>query len=433
MDELPYRTPQKQKWAQQEWYQYVIYALCFAIGFLTLGFCSSNSGLYLTAITKALDMSRSTYSLRNVFHYIATTILQFFFGTLVARFGEKKMTCVGIISLIFAVLTSAWAESAALLYVSGLLLGIGFSFCATTMLSYIVSRWCTKKRGLIMGLVLSANGLGSAAAAQIVTPIIYDKTDIFGYRKAYYLIAVMLAALLVLVVIFLREPPMREREKFERHKKRAGAATWSGVNYATLTRKPFFYVTLLTIFCSAFAITVNTADLSPLMTDQGIDEKYIAVVLSAHSLALTAGKIFSGMIYDRIKLRKTMLLCQMFVLLSMVSMLLVSSSGFGCTMAMVSGITAALGMPIQTVLVSCLVFEMFGDCDYAKLIGVCMAAVTAGMAVGHYIGNLVYDLCGSYKPILAVLTGVMAVVVLVFQLCVTAANKMRREIEADTL
>lgn len=433
MEETQKKPLQKRGWAQQEWYQYVIYVLCFVIGFLTLGFCSNNSGLYLTAVTNALDMSRSTYSLRNVFRQLTATVLSLFFGPFVSRFGEKKLTCFGIVSLIFAVLTAAWAEDAVLIFVSGILLGVGFSFCATTMITYIIGRWCTKNRGLITGLVLSATGLGGAVAAQIVTPMIYDVNDIFGYRKAYYMIAVMLVALLVLVVIFLREPPRSESEKFERRKKRAGAASWSGVTFEQVSRKPFFYCTLLVIFCSTLTVAMTSLNISPIMTDKGIDANFIASVMTVESLALLLSKATSGGLTDRFGLRKMMAIVQGFVLLSAAMMLAVSDTGIGRGMAMFAGVCAGLGLTVETVMVSCLVLEMFGDRDYAKIMGICMAACTAGIAAGNYVGSLVFDLCGSYDPCLWVLTGLMLVVTVLLQFCVSSAKKLRREIEADTL
>ena len=417
--------------AQRDWYQWVIYALCFVMGFITLGFCSNNSGLYLTAVTKALGISRSTFALRNVFRYIASTVLSLFFGPIVARFGEKKITCVGILSLIGAVLTAAWAEGPALLYVSGVLLGIGFTGSATTMISYIIGRWCRKNYGMITGVVLSANGLGGAVAALIVTPMIYDETNVFGYRNAYYMIAVMLAALLAAVLLLLKEPPADtgEEVKAEKSRKKRGAS-WSGVSYEEVVKKPLFYVTLATLFCSTFAICIATADLSPLMTDKGMDEGYIALVLSVHSLMMVVGKVFAGVLFDKAGLRRTMLLCQICVLIGMVSMLLVEPTGLGRGMAMLSGVISSLGMPIQTVMISCLALEMFGDHSYAKIMGICSAAVTAGTAAGHYFGNLVYDVYGSYVPILVALSGVMVAVVIVFQFCMNASEKMRKEIEA---
>lgn len=425
--------PLKHTLLDKERYQWVIYVLCFAISFLTLGFCGNNSGLYLTAVTKALDISRSTYSLRNVFRYATATVLSLFFGPFISRFGEKKLTCFGIVSLIFAVLTAAWAESALLIFVSGILLGLGFNFCATTMITYIIGRWCTKNRGLITGVVLSATGLGGAVAAQIVTPMIYDETDLFGYRRAYYMIAVMLVVLLVLVIAFLREPPRSEGETFERRKKRASAASWSGVTFQEVARKPFFYLTLAVIFFSTLTAAMTSLNLSPLMTDKGIDSGFIATALSVQSLALLLSKAVSGGLSDRFGLRKIMALCQTCLIVSLASMLVVSDSTFGRGMALLSNMTAGLGMAVETVLVSCTVIELFGDRDYAKIMGICMAACTAGIAVGNFAGNLVFDLCGSYDPMLWTMAIVMVVVTVMFQFCMTSARKMRKEIETKAV
>lgn len=421
--------------AQKDWYQWVIYALCFAMGFITLGFCSSNSGLYLTAITKALGMSRAAFSMRNVLRYGATSVLNLFFGAMVARFGEKKMACAGVICLIGAVLSAAWAQGPALIYLSGLLLGVGFIGCGTTMISYIIGRWCRKNKGTITGIVLSANGFGGALAAQIVTPIIYDESNVFGYRNAYYLITALLAALLIAILVLLKEPPKQlgEAAKDEGREKRRQAVSWKGISYRELSGKPFFYLTLITMFCASFSLQTGVDNLSPHMTDQGVDAEFIALVLSVHSLVILGSKILSGVLFDKIGLRKTMFICQMSILLSICAMLLVSATPLGYGMAMVSGIVGALGKPVLTVMISLLVLGMFGECSYAKLVGICSSVSTAGTAVASYIANLAYDLCGSYTPILIFQAIVMLAVVIVFQFCMNASDKMRKQIETKDI
>lgn len=43
------------------WYKWVIAAACFLMVMICLGFCSSTKPLYLSAITKALDIERSFF------------------------------------------------------------------------------------------------------------------------------------------------------------------------------------------------------------------------------------------------------------------------------------------------------------------------------------------------------------------------------------
>lgn len=57
------------------------------------------------------------------------------------------------------------------------------------------------------------------------------------------------------------------------------------------------------------------------MKDVGLDTGYITTVLSAHSLALTVFKFFTGFFYDKFGLRATMSLCSVASIVSMVAVL----------------------------------------------------------------------------------------------------------------
>ena len=46
-------------------YRWVVIAVCFLMVFTCLGFCSSNKGLYLSAITKALGIKRSLFAIND--------------------------------------------------------------------------------------------------------------------------------------------------------------------------------------------------------------------------------------------------------------------------------------------------------------------------------------------------------------------------------
>ena len=54
-------------------YSWVIICVCFLLSFVCLGFCSSNKSLYLSAITEALHVPRSLFSLNDTIRYITTT------------------------------------------------------------------------------------------------------------------------------------------------------------------------------------------------------------------------------------------------------------------------------------------------------------------------------------------------------------------------
>ena len=68
-------------------YRWVIVAASFLMVFVCLGFCSSSKSLYLAAITEALGIKRSLFSINDSCRYIATAVVNLFFGALCATIG----------------------------------------------------------------------------------------------------------------------------------------------------------------------------------------------------------------------------------------------------------------------------------------------------------------------------------------------------------
>ena len=62
-------------------YKWVIVGLCFLMVFTNLGFCSSNKSLYLSAITEALGIKRSVFSIADSCRFVTTAIINLFFGS----------------------------------------------------------------------------------------------------------------------------------------------------------------------------------------------------------------------------------------------------------------------------------------------------------------------------------------------------------------
>ena len=143
-------------------YKWVVIAACFLMIFTCLGFGSSTKPLFLGPITEALGIKRSLFSINDSFRYITTSIVNIFFGALIAKFGPKKLIGFGFLSLMCSALCYALAPNIFVFYIGGMLLGMGFSFTGTTMVGYVVNKWCKRNKGTIMGAVLASNGLGGA-------------------------------------------------------------------------------------------------------------------------------------------------------------------------------------------------------------------------------------------------------------------------------
>ena len=88
------------KWDDHPSYRWVIVSCCFLMILVCLGFCSGTKGLYLGAVTKALELERGLYSVNDTFRYMASALMNLFFGALVMRFGARKLIGTGFLFLV---------------------------------------------------------------------------------------------------------------------------------------------------------------------------------------------------------------------------------------------------------------------------------------------------------------------------------------------
>ena len=397
--------------------------------FIALGFCSSNKSLYLSAITEALDIRRSLFSINDSCRFLATATINLFFGSLVARFGVKKLIACGFCCLIASTLIYATATNIYTFYVGGTLLGIGLAFSTTTMVGCVVRRMFKENSGKIMGAALAANGLGGALAAQIVTPIIFEEGNVFGYQNAYKLVAVILAVTAVIVLVLIREKPSDGPAEVK--KKKARGQGWIGIDYVTARKKPYFYFSVLAIFMTGLVLQGVNGISGAHMKDVGLDPAYVATVLSVHSLALTGFKFLTGFMYDKFGMRKTAMVCDITAILVTLVLGFLTNSTIGMIMAMVYGFFSSLALPLETVMLPLFAIDLFGNKSYDKMLGIFTAFNTAGYALGSPLVNWCYDLCGSYKPMLLIYGGIMVLITIGFQFILNAAKKEREAVEAQ--
>ncbi len=405
-------------------YKWVIIGACFAMIFTVLGFCNSPKKLFLVPVTEALGIMRSVYSVNDSFRYITTSIVNLFFGTMVMKFGPRKLISLGFLSLIGSMLMYSFASNVAMIYAGGSLLGLGITMTTTTMIGYVVNIWYQEKRGTIMGAILCASGFGGALATQILSPIILR-----DFRLAYRVVAVILLVVgVVVVAVFRNAPKGKTVSKQQSGKKKSKGDTWSGITLGEALKRPYFYSAAASIFLTGMCLQGVTGIDAAHMTDSGLDSHYIATAASVGSLALAACKFLIGTCHDRKGLRFTMLVCDFAAIITVIMLMLVDNSLLGRGMAMGYSVICALALPLETVMLPLITADLFGEKAYGKLLGVFGSINTAGYACGPVLTNLVFDKIGSYIPILLVYVGIMVAVTVTFLVSQKQADKVKNEV-----
>ena len=411
-------------------YKWVILAVCFLMVFFCLGLCSSNKSRYFKAIADTLNIERSALSISDTIRFLISACINFFFGTLVLKFGIRKLMGFGFVALVGAVLCNGYGESLPVFYLGGALLGTGLAFTTTAMASILVKRWFTGKTGTILGIVLAANGLGGALAAQIVGPVI--DSGPYGYRDAYTGVAIAIAIVGVLAVVLIREKPKDfEGELVVKNKKKARGGGWIGVEVSAAKGLGYFIPSCIGIFLTGMVLSGVNGIGSAHLKDMGLDGGYVDDVVSIHSLVLLCSKMLAGVLYDKKGLRTMLTLCNTVGAIAMFALALVGQSTFGLVMAMVWSVTSSLSLPMETIGVTLVASDLYGNKAFDKMLGIMLALNHLGYAVGGYVINLTYDIFGSYRNGAVIFGVILLIVTIMYQFIITSAHKMRKQIEAE--
>lgn len=409
-------------------YKWVILIVCFLMEFFCLGFCSSNPGLYTKAVTEALDIQRSLYSIGNSVRYVTQIVAAVYFGTILNKFGVRKVAGVGFATLTASVLVRAFAANIIHIYIGSVLWGAGIVFAGSAMAGTIVRRWFHQDVGKYTGIVMSANGIGGAVAAQIISPFINSGT--FGYRKAYILSAVIAFAIGVLAVVFLRERPAGTVAVQDSPKKKKRGSVWVGIPYNVIKKKVYFYVAAALIFLTGISLqSVGTITLV-YFADVGLPASYIATIATVESLCLTFAKILVGMVYDKRGLQFSIFMCLLSATFAFVMNAVVSNSLIGMILAMVSNIFVAFAIPMETVMIPLITNDLFGSASYDKVLGVFMAMNSLGLCLGSPLADIYHDIFGTYKPCFWFFAVIFVLVAVGYHFVICAAHRDSKAILA---
>lgn len=407
-------------------YKWVILLGCFLMVFVCLGISSGTKSLYLAPITQALGISRSVYSLNDSVRHISTAIVNLFFGTLIYKFGVKKMIAVGFILQLASILTYAYATNIVMLCVAGGLLGCGFVFTSATMVSVVIRRWCSTDLGKYTSIILAANGLGAAVGSPIINPLINRPGDPFAYRQAYLLTAGIMLATGVIVLLLMREKPEKEPSVIPTDTgKKVKNNAWEGIHFSEAKKQLFFYLICGGVLLTGMMLQGVYGIYAAHMRDVGLDTGLVATLASTLALALTVSKIVVGFLYDRFGIRSVLLACQGFSILCFVLFVLIEPSAVGIALAFGFCILFSLALPLETVVIPLMTNDLFGTASYEKILGIFMAMNYAGFALGAPVINLVFDLTGSYTPAMIVMACLMTGILVVFQFGIRGSRKSR--------
>ena len=405
-------------------YHWIIAAVT-VLHLLVYGGAGNNfAGYHMIPVTETLGVSRTAFSLVGSLRSIISVTGTLISGVLIRRFGYRKVATTGLLLMASCYLLMASAKSFGTFAVGCAVMGLSDGLCYTANVSRLINGWFRKNRGLVLGLVTAATGVGSSVLGAIQLPAI----EHVSWRLSFVLVASLLALVAVLVVSFVRNAPEdmglvpfgADSDPSETTKNNQ----WAGFTMEQLKKRPAFYLLILCAFLTCLSVLLVSFNVSPYFQDRGMSATQAGSLYSTMMLLLGFIKLGMGFLCDRIGAKRGILLCQSACTLAIFLMLVLP---FGESTMLLAVIVFAMAMPVTTIIFPLLSVDLFGYCAQTQYIGTVVAMVSMASVVSNPLANGVYDLAGSYTPIFWFAAGLSAVMLGVYGLLFALVKRDKKK------
>lgn len=132
----------------------------FILNFIGIGIAFNALGIFFKPVVETFGFSRGAFSFYFTIAALAMTFAAPVVGKLIEKFDVRLV--VGICTLILAVSFAAFSQCKTLtqFYILAVFVGIGHAGSHIIPVSTMINNWFREKRGLAMGIVYTATGVG---------------------------------------------------------------------------------------------------------------------------------------------------------------------------------------------------------------------------------------------------------------------------------
>ncbi len=266
--------------------------LPFAAGYFLSYLYRSVNAVLAPEITRAISLEAAELGLMTGAYFLAFAAAQPPLGILLDRFGPRRVEAVLLLAAAAGALVVARAEGASALIAGRVLVGFGVAACLMAALKANILWFPRHRLALVNGIVLSAGGLGAAAAAAPIQAAL-AVTDWRGVHALLSGLTVTAAAWLFLAVPERRDLP---------HPSAGTSLADQMREIAVIVASPLFrrVAPAATVAMGAF-MAVQGLWAGPWLRDvAGLDADRAATALTVMAAAMAAGFLLTGAIAERL-------------------------------------------------------------------------------------------------------------------------------------
>jgi MFS transporter, OFA family, oxalate/formate antiporter len=372
-------------------YGYVIVAvgfLCFALIFSV----NYAFGVFFKPISGEFGWTRAMTAGAFSLAWVTQGVVSIVMGGLNDRFGPRAvLTTSGVLIGAGYMLMSQIGALWQLYFFYGILVGAGLGGAFVPITS-TMARWFVRGRGTMTGLVTAGIGVGTLFGPVISNWLIHK----YDWRVSYKILGAIVLIGVIVSAQFLRRDPAQMGTKALGEEALSDPAEDMNARGVLIGKVFFtrqFWIASGMYFCYGYALSAILLHLAPHATDLGISAASAASMVGVLGGGSTIGKVFLGMLADKIGEKNVYLLSFALMLASLVWLVFLTQAWALYIFAFVfgasyGGLAAAHSMIIAW---------LFGMKQHGLIFGVLFNEYTLGCAVGPIIAGYIFDRTHSYQ------------------------------------
>lgn len=322
-------------------------------------------------------------------------------GTLIAKFGARKLAIFGGLCFSAGFLLASYTQSLLWLYLTaGLLVGVGLGFGYLPPL-YVGFKWYPEARGLVSGLAVGIFAAGSGIVGPLAGGLLGWKGLIYlmGWRQTFRILAAAYFLLTMIGAIWLNDPPADYVAPTPPVKAAAPKVSAYNLTTSQMLKLPSFWVLWVAYMFGCFSGTMTVSQIKP-FADQsfpaiaGVASLVAALAIPMGSAGSAIGRFLSGWMSDhlgRLLTVRGVLIAAFFAAPLMYQFR--SSAALFFVMLFIVNYAYGTQLSVYTALAGDFYGPKFSAANYGILL---LAWGTAGV-FGPLVGGWVFDTYKSYQ------------------------------------
>lgn len=380
----------------------------FLLNLAGIGIIMNSMGVFFKPVIESLGFTRGSFALYFTIAALSMMVMAPLMGKILERYNIRLV--MGICTTLMAVSFALFSQCRTLgqFYALSVFLGIGSAGTHIIPVSMMITNWFEEKRGLAMGIVFSATGIGGF----IFNPFSNWLIENYGWENAYLTLGVIVGLCTIPMALFVVRVRPSDKGLAPYGTKAVSAAyhetAASGLTAREALRAPAFWLLAGMILFIAIANMGVLHHIVPYLTDVGISSSTAAALMSLHMAVLVAGKLVMGDLADRIGLRRSLIACIVGLVVSIG--LLYGAAFFWIAVAF--NVLFGFAISVRTVLPPLMTASCLGQKHFGVIYGFLNVFTTLGSAIGVPLSGYIHDWTKSYHIAFAlyIALGVLAAV-----------------------